>query len=127
MFEVKFHQGLVLKKAVAAIKELFPLSQWLCTQEGIAIRATNVTNSCFVRLTLQTDVFQSFRCDRNFTIGIDLQELSLRVTSLVTTKVLFLRFGKIMRYVTVDDVVSLMCLEMSNTIKVLVESTGNCH
>ena len=74
MFEVKFHQGLLLKKAIDAIKELFPLTLWDCSHEGIAVRSTDLTNNCFVQFRLGRDAFQEFRCDRRFTIGVDLKE-----------------------------------------------------
>lgn len=76
MFEARFKQAIVLKKLVDAIKDLVTQANWECTSEGISMQAMDSSHVSLVSMTLKPDGFDSYRCDRNLSMGINMASLA---------------------------------------------------
>eukprot|EP01125_Pyxidicula_operculata_P015590 TRINITY_DN5313_c0_g1_i1.p1 TRINITY_DN5313_c0_g1~~TRINITY_DN5313_c0_g1_i1.p1 ORF type:complete len:258 (-),score=51.30 TRINITY_DN5313_c0_g1_i1:144-917(-) len=76
MFEAKIEKASILKKIVEAIRELITDAKFECTQSGITLQAMDAAHVSLVALLLRADGFQDYRCDRNLSLGINLDNLS---------------------------------------------------
>ena len=76
MFEAKLPQGNVFKKVLEAIKDLVPNANWECSSTGIAVQAMDSSHVSLVSISLNSDGFAPYRCDRNVTLGMETANLS---------------------------------------------------
>jgi len=76
MFEAKIAQAATLKKIVEAIKELVTDAKFECTASGISLQAMDASHVSLVQLLLRADGFEEYRCDRNISLGMNLDSLS---------------------------------------------------
>ena len=72
MFEARLAQGSLLKKVLEAIKDLLTEATWDCNSTGISLQAMDSSHVSLVSLMLRADGFDTFRCDRNLSMGINL-------------------------------------------------------
>lgn len=72
MFEAKLAQGVVMKKIVEAIKDLVNDVNLECSTTGMTLQAMDSSHVSLVSLTLRAEGFESYRCDRNITLGLNL-------------------------------------------------------
>ena len=72
MFEARLVQGNLLKKVIEAIKDLLNEATWDCNQTGIALQAMDSSHVSLVAMMLRSDGFDTYRCDRNLSIGVNL-------------------------------------------------------
>lgn len=76
MLEAKLVEGQIFKKVVDALKELVNESNFDCNASGITLQAMDTTHVALATLLLRSDGFESYRCDRNIPLGINLTSLT---------------------------------------------------
>lgn len=84
MFEARLVQGSILKKVLEALKDLITEACWDVSSSGISLQSMDSSHVSLVQLTLRSDGFDSYRCDRNLAMGVNLSrwvELSLTMTA----------------------------------------------
>lgn len=72
MFEARLAQGSLWKKILDAIKDLLTEAIWDCNSTGIALQAMDSSHVSLVSLNLRSDGFETYRCDRNLSMGMNL-------------------------------------------------------
>jgi len=76
MFEARLTQGSLLKKVLEAIKDLLTEATWDCSSTGMSLQAMDSSHVSLVSLLLRSDGFDTYRCDRNLSMGIKLPHMS---------------------------------------------------
>lgn len=71
-------QGHLLRKVLDSRKGLVPTATavWECKPDGLEIKAMYNTQSTMVSVTLHAGAFDSFHCDRQFSMGMNLGHVS---------------------------------------------------
>ncbi|CAJ0835033.1 4355_t:CDS:2 [Entrophospora sp. SA101] len=69
-------QGLMLKKLLEAIKELVTDANFDCSETGIALQAMDNSHVALISLLLSSEIFATYRCDRGFSLGVNLTSLN---------------------------------------------------
>ncbi|EIW69315.1 proliferating cell nuclear antigen (pcna) [Tremella mesenterica] len=105
MLEARVKQASVLKKLLDAIKELVTDGNLDCTDEGIALQAMDNSHVALVSLKLVADQFESYRCDRNMPLGVNLTSLT-----------------KILKCAKDNDVVTLKATDDADSLGMVFES-----
>ncbi|KAJ8319200.1 hypothetical protein KUTeg_004291 [Tegillarca granosa] len=108
MFEARLVQGSLLKKVMEAVKDLLTEAIFDCCDRGISLQAMDSSHVSLVSLNLRSDGFDSFRCDRNLSMGINLASMS-----------------KILKCAGNDDVITLKAEDNADTITLVFESPNN--
>lgn len=75
MFAARLQEGVILKKIFEAIKELVSTVNIEVGPTGINIQAMDASHIALVSLFLQESGFKEYRADRNFIIGLDVNNL----------------------------------------------------
>ena len=78
MFEARLVQGNLLKKLLESIKDLVTDANFDCTSTGIGLQAMDSSHVSLVSLKLDSDGFEHFRCDRSFSMGMNLANMVRR-------------------------------------------------
>lgn len=73
MFEARLAQSSILKRVIEAIKDLITEAAFDCSDSGIQLQAMDNSHVSLVSLNLRSDGFDKYRCDRNLSMGINLQ------------------------------------------------------
>lgn len=76
MFEATLNQGEVFRKVIGAITELVTEANFDCSEEGVALQAMDSSHVSLVALSLRHGGFESYRCDRNISLGMSLASLT---------------------------------------------------
>lgn len=105
MFEARLIQGSLLRKVLEAIKDLLTEAAWDCNGTGISLQAMDSSHVSLVSLSLKADGFDTYRCDRNITMGINLSSMS-----------------KILKCAGNDDAVTVKASDNADTITFMFES-----
>ena len=72
MFEARLVQGSLLKKVLESVKDLLTEAVWDCNGNGMSLQAMDSSHVSLVALMLRSDGFDTYRCDRNIALGINL-------------------------------------------------------
>lgn len=72
MFEARLTSSATLKKVLEAIKDLLNEASFDCSDTGIQLQAMDNSHVSLVSLTLKSEGFDKYRCDRNLTMGMNL-------------------------------------------------------
>ena len=72
MFEARLVQGSLFKKVLESIKDLLTDGTWDCNSSGMSLQAMDSSHVSLVSLMLRSDGFDTYRCDRNLSMGINL-------------------------------------------------------
>ena len=72
MFEARLVQGSMLKKVLEAVKDLLNEAIFDCSSTGIALQAMDSSHVSLVSLNMRSDGFETYRCDRNLSMGMNL-------------------------------------------------------
>ncbi|KAJ1657727.1 hypothetical protein IWQ61_002915 [Dispira simplex] len=107
MLEARLSQGSLLKKIVEAIKDLVQDANFDCNDNGISLQAMDSAHVALCSLLLRSDGFEPYRCDRNLSLGINLNSLS-----------------KMLKCSGNDDVITLKAEDEGDKLTMLCESTG---
>jgi proliferating cell nuclear antigen len=68
MFEARLVQGNLLKKVLESLKDLLNEATWDCADSGIQLQAMDNSHVSLVSVSLRSDGFDKFRCDRQVRI-----------------------------------------------------------
>ncbi|CAH1793331.1 unnamed protein product [Owenia fusiformis] len=105
MFEARLAQGAVLKKVLESVKDLLTEGIWDCQGTGMSLQAMDASHVALVALKLQSDGFDTYRCDRNQSMGISLTNMS-----------------KILKCAGNDDGITIKAVDNSDTVSFMFES-----
>ncbi|CAL1532341.1 unnamed protein product [Lymnaea stagnalis] len=72
MFEARLVQGSMWKKILEAIKDLLNEAIFDCSSTGITLQAMDSSHVSLVSLSMKSEGFETYRCDRNLSMGIHL-------------------------------------------------------
>lgn len=65
-------QGSVLKRVLEALKDLITEACWDLGSGGISLQSMDSSHVSLVQLTLRSEGFDTYRCDRNIAMGVNL-------------------------------------------------------
>lgn len=105
MLETKLPQADVFKKVIDAIKELVQEATIDCSDTGLSLQAMDSAHVSLVSLLLRSDGFETFRCDRNMSLGLNITSAS-----------------KILKCAGGSDSITLKAGDKADTITFLFES-----
>lgn len=129
MFEARLTSSSVLKKVLDAIKDLLNEATFDCTDSGIQVswilslildikfytvcpvhtwlqlQAMDTSHVSLVSLTLRSDGFDKFRCDRNLSMGMNLASMA-----------------KILKCANNDDTLTMKAQDNADTVTFMFES-----
>lgn len=75
MFEAKLTEAAMLKKIMDAIKDLVNEASWDCSAAGMSLQAMDTSHVSLVAVNMRSEGFEKYRCDRNVTLGMNLNRL----------------------------------------------------
>lgn len=78
MFEAKLSEAAMLKKIMDAIKDLVNEASWDCSGAGMSLQAMDTSHVSLVAVNMRCEGFEKYRCDRNVTLGMNLNRLVAR-------------------------------------------------
>lgn len=108
MFEARLVQGSMLKKVLEAVKDLLNEAIFDCSSTGIALQAMDSSHVSLVSLNMRSDGFETYRCDRNLSMGMNLSTMS-----------------KILKCAGNDDVITMKASDNADTVTFMFESQNN--
>jgi proliferating cell nuclear antigen len=76
MFEARLGQGSLLKKICESMKELVADANIDVAATGLSMQAMDSAHVSLCALLLRCDGFESYRCDRNMSLGLSMNNLS---------------------------------------------------
>ncbi|KAH0623043.1 hypothetical protein JD844_030947 [Phrynosoma platyrhinos] len=76
MFEARLIQGSLLKKVLEALKDLITEACWDLGSGGISLQSMDSSHVSLVQLTMRSEGFDTYRCDRNIAMGVNLVSMS---------------------------------------------------
>lgn len=94
MFEARLLKSGQLKKILEAIKELLKEATFDCSDSGIQLQAMDDAHVSLVSMCLKSTGFDKFRCDRNLSMGINLERYNEPHNYLTKKKKLLIRIYK---------------------------------
>ncbi|XP_033173657.1 proliferating cell nuclear antigen isoform X1 [Drosophila mauritiana] len=107
MLEARLSQTLLLKKVVDALKEIIAQGTLDCSDNGLELQSMDNSHVSLVALSLASDCFEKFHCDRNVSLGLDLKSL-----------------GKVLKCANSDDAVTIKAVDRPEKITLSFESDG---
>lgn len=105
MFEARLVQGSLLKKVLESVKDLLNDAVWDCNSNGMSLQAMDSSHVSLVALMLRSDGFDTYRCDRNIALGINLSNMS-----------------KILKCASNEDAVTIKAGDNADTVTYMFES-----
>ncbi len=64
--------GSIFAKVIEGLRELVNEATWECSGNGITLQAMDSSHVALVSLVMRSEGFESYRCDRNMSLGISL-------------------------------------------------------
>ncbi|KAK8543431.1 hypothetical protein V6N13_136057 [Hibiscus sabdariffa] len=105
MLELRLVQGSLLKKVLEAIKDLVNDANFDCSATGFSLQAMDSSHVALVALLLRSEGFEHYRCDRNISMGMNLNNMS-----------------KMLKCAGNDDIITLKADDGSDTVTFMFES-----
>ncbi|KJE94486.1 proliferating cell nuclear antigen [Capsaspora owczarzaki ATCC 30864] len=105
MFEARLAQSNLMKKILDAIKDLITEANLEISSGGISLQGMDSSHVSLVALLMRSDGFSPFRCDRNLTLGVNLQAMA-----------------KLMKCASNDDILTMTAEDNSDTLNLQFES-----
>jgi len=105
MFEARLIQGSLLKKTLDSIKDLLKEATWDCSDSGIQLQAMDNSHVSLVSVLLRHDGFDKFRCDRQLSMGMNLDSMS-----------------KILKCAANDDIITVKAQDQADNVTFMFES-----
>ena len=76
MLELRLVQGSLLKKVLEAIRELVTDANFDCSGTGFSLQDMDSSHVALVALLLRAEGFEHYRCDRNLSMGMNLNNMA---------------------------------------------------
>ncbi|KXN80819.1 Proliferating cell nuclear antigen [Leucoagaricus sp. SymC.cos] len=108
MLEAKLQEAAILKKLLDAIKELVTDANFECNEEGINLQAMDNSHVALVAVHLQSDGFQTYRCDRPMPLGVNLTSLT-----------------KVLKCAKDDDICTLKAADEADVLNLVYEAKNS--
>ncbi|KAF0987732.1 hypothetical protein HZS_5409 [Henneguya salminicola] len=105
MFEATFIQGTLFRQIIDALKDLVTDVNIECTAGGLRAQAMEPSHISLASLKITPDCFDSYRCDRNIVLGLNVASVS-----------------KILKCLEAGDFLSLSCGEKADTVNFCITS-----
>ncbi|XVF05394.1 hypothetical protein REPUB_Repub05bG0168200 [Reevesia pubescens] len=105
MLELRLVQGSLLKKVMEAIKDLVNDANFDCSATGFSLQAMDSSHVALVSLLLRSEGFEHYRCDRNISMGMNLNNMS-----------------KMLKCAGNDDIITIKGDDGSDTVTFMFES-----
>jgi len=105
MFEARLIKGSMWKKVLESIKDLLNEAIFDCGSSGITLQAMDSSHVSLVSLSMSSDGFDTYRCDRNVSMGINLPSMC-----------------KIMRCSGNDDIITMKATDEADKVTLVFES-----
>ncbi|GBG70729.1 hypothetical protein CBR_g8027 [Chara braunii] len=105
MFEARLIQGSLLKKVLEAIKDLVTDANFDCSATGFSLQAMDSSHVALVALLLRGEGFDHYRCDRNISMGMNLNNMA-----------------KMLKCAGNDDIITIKADDEGNTVTFMFES-----
>lgn len=105
MFEATVQQGNLWKRLIDCINGLVNEANFDCSPGGLSIQAMDTSHVALVHLLLRGDGFQTYQCERNDILGLNLQSLA-----------------KVLKVVDGGDSLTLRHVEESDTLVIATEN-----
>lgn len=91
VFEARLVHGVLLKKILECVKDLVAEGNILCSNEGMSLQAMDASHVSLVSLLLRRDGFETYRCDRDTSLGINFGSLSKVLKCAENTDIITIR------------------------------------
>ena len=98
-------QGSLLKKVLESIKDLVNDANFDCSATGFSLQAMDSSHVALVALLLRAEGFEHYRCDRNISMGMNLNNMS-----------------KMLKCAGNDDIITIKADDGSDTVTFMFES-----
>jgi hypothetical protein len=105
MLELRLVQGSLLKKVLEAIRELVTDANFDCSGTGFSLQAMDSSHVALVALLLRAEGFEHYRCDRNLSMGMNLNNMA-----------------KMLRCAGNEDIITIKADDGSDTVTFMFES-----
>merc|ERR1711990_1189083 len=105
MFEARLEKGDVLKKTMDALKDLIKEAVWDVSAQGLSLQSMDSSHVSLVQVTLRTEGFETFRCDKNLALGVNMDTM-----------------GKLMKCAANDDAITLKSEDNGDLLGLVFES-----
>ena len=105
MFEARLTQGRVFKQIIDAIKDLVQDTNIDIDQEEMSIQAMDSSHVSLVQVTLRSDGFDHYRCDKESKLGISTANMT-----------------KILKCAGNEDIITLKAEEEGDSLTLMFES-----
>jgi len=105
MLELRLVQGSLLKKVLESIKELVTDANFDCSSTGFSLQAMDSSHVALVALLLRSEGFEHYRCDRNMSMGMNLNNMA-----------------KMLKCAGNDDIITIKAEDGGDTVTFMFES-----
>lgn len=105
MFEARLVQGSILKKVLEALKDLINEACWDISSSGVSLQSMDSSHVSLVQMTLRSEGFDTYRCDRNLAMGVNLTSMS-----------------KILKCAGNEDIITLRAEDNADTLALVFEA-----
>merc|ERR1712106_589587 len=105
MFEARLEKGDILKKTMDALKDLIKEAVWDVSGQGLSLQSMDSSHVSLVQVTLWTEGFETFRCDKNLALGVNMDTM-----------------GKLMKCAANDDAITLKSEDNGDLLGLVFES-----
>lgn len=110
MLELRLVQGSLLKKVLESVKDLVNDANFDCSATGFSLQAMDSSHVALVALLLRSEGFEHYRCDRNLSMGMNLNNMA-----------------KMLKCAGNDDIVTIKADDGGDTVTFMFESPSkNC-
>lgn len=105
MLELRLVQGSLLKKVLESVKDLVNDANFDCSATGFSLQAMDSSHVALVALLLRSEGFEHYRCDRNLSMGMNLNNMA-----------------KMLKCAGNDDIVTIKADDGGDTVTFMFES-----
>lgn len=105
MFEARLEKADVLKKTMDALKDLIKEAVWDVSAQGLSLQSMDSSHVSLVQVTLRTEGFETFRCDKNLALGVNMDTMN-----------------KLMKCASNDDSITLKSEDNGDLLTMIFES-----
>jgi len=74
-FEAKLEHAAIMKKLMDSVKELATEANFDCSSSGMQLQAMDQSHVSLVALTLKSEGFESYTCERNISLGVVIESM----------------------------------------------------
>jgi proliferating cell nuclear antigen len=107
IFEIKTLKSVIIKNLVEVVKQYIKETNLYISDEGIKISSMDSSKNTFTFIKLDADKFETFRCDKPVTIGVNIEHLHKCIKNCDRKDIITL-------YMTEDE--ENLCIEITNPL-----------